>query len=1464
MKRVTPLVSNEKANRGRTRHRLLILGGAILMLCGLVLLFNSTWFLQWLLRPSLEARFGGPVTIHDASWTGFCDLTVQDLQLQAPGWEQAGPVLRIDEVTVQFQASSLLKLRPHAEVIQIKGGVLRIVESARDPMNFNIDALVPVMSEDDGPTAATIVTIENFMVERGGINLEDHYEENGVITFSGELLPMERTGSRWSFELIESMAGSDPNELSFAKGSFDTSFHELDLTIQNIKFSRAFLDMLPYRMQKLFKSMDLRGAIQKVAVNWSKDSLPNIEVQIDSMELTIPDLGTSEYWARYQDGRMLPEHAAPRMSVDKGTILVDDGRLVLRNLGGSLGSSSRTERFNTVPFRLDELSVDLAQPVFKDLQIEEISAEDMAQLTSDFSAAGFTMNFGIEDFTIEGIDDSTDEELPLEIPRVLARILTNFDVTRGSVGMDAKLERLPPLRGSDGQWIASPITYEGEIRIKKAKGAYFKFPYPLEDVSSTMTFQNDVLTIHRLTGEGPSQSKVHVSGTITEVGDGAGVDIIVESNDAALDQAFIDCFEPAPRRAFINLFDHEAYELMLQDDSFNTSEDIIESGHQLKAINEQLQELARNQPAGHEEIAPLLQIRKEQLERVIDAGPYQIGGRIGFRMRIHRPPGEGGRVIVEGPVQLKKVGVLIQRFPYPLTVQNCGIEIEDQQIVLQETGLIATTSSGGLVRLQGDVLMPRIDGKRYLEATLNITGIQDRLGPSLYRAIPPDGEEIQTSRWPAVDSSRGELLAGLGAEGNIDYSGRIKLNKTGPDQFDFTFMMSDGSIRPDVNLSKTLEEAGMSWPAEFQLSMCTAELRVTESELQMRSFQGHRAGGIVRGSGLMDETTGSNQLELYFRNIQLEEYMVNLLPHRHIEAAHEFWNRFQPSGSFDADLHWRRSAESGTIRNLKIHPNTFTAMIQDEQVRVRRTNGDIMISKDQVMLDELVLQLGSRGAEDGTLTLDGTYGYNDELDTLGIDGSWTEGRFESPFVTESMILVGADELSEQYSRLNPAGRFEATMQYMYEDGDSPPVYELDVRPRQLDLSPDGRLVSIQFEDDSIVTVKPGMIMVRDVSGQFGNTDTKKPEQTDSPFIASGDFSIGGEFQTDDGTHGTLYMQMDADGLDQGMVDLLPGSVATVLRDLDLECNGRLQVSEGVIRIDEDEKMSSAGFSGDIFVDGLDFNGGLAYTDIRGGLDLDLWGDQDRLSTFRLTADIDRILVEDRLLTNGFLDMDFDEITQSIIAKGMNADVYGGRFMGDLEFDIDPGGYWWTSIDVVDADFSRITRGENSQTKDVSSGGRLLASFQLSGRNDDPTSKVGRGGIQIVDGRFANMPLALGLLQITQLMLPLNGSLERGELRFHLDGDILTFDRLELISDTLRLIGEGQMDVQSLEVATRFQSRGNVAVLDEIIGSISDHLFAIEISGNINDPDTSLVPLPGLVKPREISKVPSTEPTPGNP
>ena len=73
-----------------------------------------------------------------------------------------------------------------------------------------------------------------------------------------------------------------------------------------------------------------------------------------------------------------------------------------------------------------------------------------------------------------------------------------------------------------------------------------------------------------------------------------------------------------------------------------------------------------------------------------------------------------------------------------------------------------------------------------------------------------------------------------------------------------------------------------------------------------------------------------------------------------------------------------------------------------------------------------------------------------------------------------------------------------------------------------------------------------------------------------------------------------------------------------------------------------------------------------------------------------------------------------------------------------------------------------------------------------------------------------------------------------------------------------------MDVQSLEVATRFQSRGNVAVLDEIIGSISDHLFAIEISGNINDPDPSLVPLPGLVKPREISKVPSLEPTPGNP
>ena len=106
-------------------------------------------------------------------------------------------------------------------------------------------------------------------------------------------------------------------------------------------------------------------------------------------------------------------------------------------------------------------------------------------------------------------------------------------------------------------------------------------------------------------------------------------------------------------------------------------------------------------------------------------------------------------------------------------------------------------------------------------------------------------------------------------------------------------------------------------------------------------------------------------------------------------------------------------------------------------------------------------------------------------------------------------------------------------------------------------------------------------------------------------------------------------------------------------------------------------------------------------------------------------------------------------------------------------------------------------------------GGIAADPSLGGELDGAGSLRGVGRLEARQARMAELPMALRLLQATQLMLPLADSLDTAEAGFNIRDRTLRFERLDLTCPTLKLIGSGSLDLSSWEVALRFRNRGTV-------------------------------------------------------
>jgi len=160
-----------------------------------------------------------------------------------------------------------------------------------------------------------------------------------------------------------------------------------------------------------------------------------------------------------------------------------------------------------------------------------------------------------------------------------------------------------------------------------------------------------------------------------------------------------------------------------------------------------------------------------------------------------------------------------------------------------------------------------------------------------------------------------------------------------------------------------------------------------------------------------------------------------------------------------------------------------------------------------------------------------------------------------------------------------------------------------------------------------------------------------------------------------------------------------------------------------------------------------------------------------------------------------------------------------------------------SLVLRDADVQEVTTPYQKNLK-----GRLTASLQLGGNWDDPDSRRGHGDVNVAGDEMYNIPVMLGLMQITNLGLPVSSPFTQISTRYSVDGQKVTFEKIDLKGKDLSMSGSGDLDFGLKQVSLWFTTNNTTLVALPIVGPLlggaNQELLRIHIKGTIQDPKVS--------------------------
>ncbi len=990
--------------------------------------------------------------------------------------------------------------------------------------------------------------------------------------------------------------------------------------------------------------------------------------------------------------------------------------------------------------------------------------------------------------------------LPLA-PRIARRLIQRFSSPTAEVLARVQVTRADPT--AEG---SSPVKVSGLIEFEKGRAEFQRFSYPITDLAGTVTFDDNAVEIVRVVGSGPTTARLLASGRIWPPTDDAAVDIVVTVVDIPLDELFERSLPEHRREIFGVIFDRAAHARLIE------------------------QRLIA--PPGAE------------------AGPvsmpaFELGGVAEMAVRVTREDGPDHEYLTDITLRAPEVGVLVKRLPYPCIARDVSIRITEQTAAFECATVEGLSGATGSVK--GTVNYAAAD----YAPDIAITGRAVPIDPLLVFALERPNENPPPASNEGLSAA--ELIRRLRLAGRADADAVVRHTAQGagvPGSVGYTVDVRAQGLSAEPGA--IIREGGVI-EGGMPLTGISGSMTLTERGATLHAVRGTIGGGAAGATGSFEIEASAlskapDDLPTIDGSVRFDDLDLGLPIERLVGAVaptqgpalRSLRESYNPAGIVDGSVTVQGTGDAVDFRARVSHPRQLALTAFGGRITLDNPSGSAEITRSEAFLNAVRCAVSFDAQPVGTLELDGSVALA-EATPSELRATLEGCRFESPMVRAIARSFDA-RAAAVLDAANAAGVFDAGA-ILRRLADRAPEMDSWIEPRQLTLTRRGE--TMQFNQ---VT---GRISI---GPQHGRVEQLRAAAADWGFTLDGDFQRG-SFPS-----ANLAFTLEGRGLPRDFRAAMPGRVDSVLNTIELMIGGGFGLRDGQLLINDSALGPAFTFTGEAWLEDAKLNAAVPIEQLtaRAGLRVEQRaGESEPRVEVSMLAE--RLDVLGLTLTNGRAKLGSGDAAGLYVFPLINASAHGGVISARGRINTAPSPDVPASYDFQ-LDFNGVrlapmladlagTPQSNEAPPPADDRGEIDGTLSFAGLAGQPDSRRGRGTLRVSGGEVVKLPWILPLLELSNFQPPVGERLGFASAELFLEGDRAVFERIELLSDSLAIVGEGEtrLSDSSLDLWFRTKSGTRIPILTDILESVRDELVTTRVTGTLKDPKFGAESLTGTRK-----------------
>jgi hypothetical protein len=733
-------------------------------------------------------------------------------------------------------------------------------------------------------------------------------------------------------------------------------------------------------------------------------------------------------------------------------------------------------------------------------------------------------------------------------------------------------------------------------------------------------FTENSLEIVELAGRAPSGATITAKGLIAPLTDAAKVDLRVEVRNAPIDETLARAMGNS-RRVLDELFSVEQHGKL------------VRSG------------LIRSGPEGA-------------------APAFELGGRFGVILDIHRPEGMEVEWDQTIDVRMHDVNVLPARFPLPLMTQGINIWMDTKTITLR--GGTWRGLAGG--EFSATATMPydalSASGAEFVP-DVRVTGrgipFNAHLAHAAAQAAGRGGKK--NSDGVAISDWLERALLALRLSGACDAAVHISDRGHGVAGVDAGVSFAGASAEP----------RGEGEPRPFPLDNLAGTITLSDEWLNLQ-LSGTHAGADLRARASVavgGEGSGWNAA-IDAESMDMAEpfeSIVDVFSPKAAASLSEARERLKPAGSVLLGVRLAGD-DDATHSFIDMRPLKDASLIafggrlalgpSTGAMRILNSGADATI----IEFEKFAAPLEFDGRDIGRAEVSGAFRAGDDALTPADDGHvalWSTPVECEPVAWFVRERLGA-EAAKVYESVSPHGLFDLDTRLGVQEGESASVWaEGWLRPRELAITVNQRSAELTDLSGEVRFLRDGRGTIRRLEGRSAREGERYTFAIDGGWSRdqAGGLSLGAD------------LTLNSVGIPASLLTFIPPSVAGALETMEVRVDGPVRLGDARLRVERKPGVETPAVSFDGIVDfeGARFLIGREVSECEGEMTIAARSQGDAPSSFELRATLPRVRVSNILMSDASVTA-VSTPDGRILVPSIAADCYGGRVFGDAE--ITPG------------------------------------------------------------------------------------------------------------------------------------------------------------------------------------------------